>query len=159
MCGRTRQSLSADALARHAPTLGGRTTHWKPSAAAAHSPRQNASPGSSLAVVVQAGEAGPAQPLSVMRWGLVPSTSPLGSKPDFWRMFNARCETVDSLASFRRLLGRRRCAVPLSGWYEWTDDEFKEVKTKQPYYVGREGEAEAPLWAAGLWDSWEGTEG
>ena len=83
-----------------------------------------------------------------MRWGLVPSSTK--QEPDHWRMFNARSETVDSLAVFSRLLAHKRCAVPLSGWVEWKPDEFKEVKKKQPYYTT--STSDEPVWAAALYD-------
>ena len=82
-----------------------------------------------------------------MRWGLVPSVK-AGTPPDHWRMFNARSETVDTLQVFSRLLDTRRCAVPLDGFYEWKDDEFKQVKSKQPYYVHRL--TGGTVWVAGL---------
>ena len=73
-----------------------------------------------------------------------------GGKADHWRMFNARSETVDTLGVFARLLRSRRCAVPLDGFYEWQDDEFKHggVNKKQPYYV--HVRAGKPMWVAGL---------
>ena len=59
-------------------------------------------------------------------------------------MFNARAETLQDKASFKRPFKSQRCLVPVSGDYEWKD--------KQPYYV----HAEQPLALAGLWDPWEG---
>jgi len=53
------------------------------------------------------------------------STPPTDSAPNHWKMFNARSETVDTLGVFKRLLGRGRCVMPLDGFYEWADDEFK----------------------------------
>ena len=49
-----------------------------------------------------------------------------------------------------RLLTHKRCAVPLSGWFEWKPDEFKEVKKKQPYYTT--STSDEPVWAAALYD-------
>ena len=55
-----------------------------------------------------------------MRWGLVPAFTPKHEAPDFWRMFNARCETAGEKPVFSRLLSRKsqRCVVLLSGFYE-----------------------------------------
>ena len=53
-------------------------------------------------------------------------------------MFNARAETLQEKASFKRPFRSQRCLVPISGYYEWKD--------KQPYYV----HAERPLALAGL---------
>ena len=72
----------------------------------------------------------------------------VGTTPDHWRMFNARSETVDTLQVFNRLLSTQRCAVPLDGFYEWTEDELKQVKQKQPYYVHMQ--SSTPMWVAGL---------
>eukprot|EP00940_MAST-03C_sp_MAST-3C-sp2_P002127 g2127.t1 len=47
-------------------------------------------------------------------------------------MFNARSETVLTKGVFSRLMSRRRCAVPLSGFYEWQD--LSSCK-KQPFYL------------------------
>jgi len=84
-----------------------------------------------------------------MRWGLVPPYEK--GKPDFWKMFNARSETLSTSPVFSRCLQQRRCAVPLDGFFEWRPDECKTVKAKQPWYVTRRsGE---PLWMAGLYSN------
>jgi putative SOS response-associated peptidase YedK len=83
-----------------------------------------------------------------MRWGLVPSYETV---PDHWKMFNARSETLSTSPVFSKHLGTMRCAAPLDGFFEWTDDKCKSVKSKQPYYVSRsDGQ---PLWMAGLFAS------
>ncbi|CAN0411061.1 unnamed protein product, partial [Scytosiphon promiscuus] len=65
------------------------------------------------------------------RWGLVPSFTKRGEKPDFFRMFNARSETAGEKPSFRRLVGRRHGVVAFTGFYEWKRDDKGE---RQPYY-------------------------
>ena len=85
-----------------------------------------------------------------MRWGLVPGYT-AGKPPDYWKMFNARSETLAASPVFSKLLRDRRCAVPFDGFFEWVDDECKTVKSKQPYYVKHtNGQA---LWMAGLYES------
>lgn len=69
--------------------------------------------------------------LEGMRWGLVPAFTKAGEKPNFFRMFNARSETVPSKSIFSRLLTSNRCIVCVDGFYEWKD----EHKGKQPYYI------------------------
>lgn len=54
-----------------------------------------------------------------MTWGLVPSWTKKEEKLDFFRMFNARSETVPEKTVFSRLLGSKRCVVLLNGFYEW----------------------------------------
>ncbi len=98
-----------------------------------------------------------------MQWGLVPSFTDAAARPDFWKAFNARSESVAEKPMFRRLVNRRRCAVLVDGFYEWKEDEQKE---KQPYFVTGEVEGAASgsaaavdgegtaLALAGLFDVW-----
>jgi len=88
---------------------------------------------------------------ALMHWGLIPSWS---KDPSIGaRMINARSETVADKPSFRAAFKRRRCLVPVSGFYEWQ----KQGRTKQPYYITAE---EGGLLAiAGLWEYWEGADG
>ncbi len=86
--------------------------------------------------------------LDLMFWGLVPSwaESPaMGS-----RLINARSETVAVKPSFRSAFRRRRCIIPVDGFYEWV--QVPERKKKQPVYISaRDGK---PLAFAGLWETW-----
>lgn len=81
-----------------------------------------------------------------MRWGLVPSW--VKNLNDFnATTFNARSETVESSKVYAASFKRRRCIVPVSGYYEW---KKLPDKTKQPYYFKpRHGSV---LALAGLWD-------
>lgn len=87
------------------------------------------------------------------QWGLVPSWAkdPSGSA----RLINARSESVFDKPSFRHLVPRRRCIVPMDGFYEWRtvhDTPPPARAPKEPVYVTRvDG---APLAVAGLWSSW-----
>ena len=86
--------------------------------------------------------------VAVARWGLVPGWAKehtIGAK-----MFNARSETVREKPAFRSAFARRRCVVPMNGFYEWK----ASAGEKQPWYVTRaDGEA---MLCAGLWEYWEG---
>ena len=88
---------------------------------------------------------------ALTHWGLIPSWS---KDPSIGaRMINARSETVAEKPSFRAAFKRRRCLVPVSGFYEWK----KLAKGKQPHYItAPDGE---PLAIAGLWEYWEGADG
>lgn len=85
-------------------------------------------------------------------WGLIPPWAEdprLGSK-----MINARCETAAEKASFKNPLRRRRCVVPVSGFYEW---QTTFNGKKQPYLItNANGD---PLALAGLWEVWNGPDG
>jgi len=86
--------------------------------------------------------------LDLMFWGLVPNwaESPaMGS-----RLINARSETVAVKPSFRSAFRRRRCIIPVDGFYEWV--QVPERKKKQPVYISaRDGK---PLAFAGIWETW-----
>jgi putative SOS response-associated peptidase YedK len=65
-----------------------------------------------------------------MRWGLVPSWWPKPLKEFRVATFNARAETVAQKPFFREAFRRKRCLIPVSGYYEWQDT----LGGKQPYY-------------------------
>lgn len=84
--------------------------------------------------------------LSVLRWGLVPSWADdvtMGA-----RMINARVETVAEKPSFRRAAARRRCLVPVDGFFEWRREDGKRL----PWYFTSPDES--LLAFAGLWERW-----
>ena len=85
--------------------------------------------------------------LAKLRWGLVP-----GWAKDLKtgaRMINARSETVHEKPAFRMAFRRRRCVVPVNGWFEWR----REDGEKQPYWIRPAGAEAFSL--AGLWERWE----
>lgn len=91
--------------------------------------------------------------LGTARWGLVPRWA---KDPSFGhRTFNARAETVATKPSYRSAFRRRRCVVPVDGFYEWgpgrSDDGGSRAR-KQPWYVQRTDGA--PMVLAGLWEDW-----
>lgn len=80
----------------------------------------------------------------VARWGLVPRW--MKDDKSAARMINARIETVREKPSFKGLLSRHRCIIPMNGYYEWNRDDPKK---KVPHYIY---DARASLsFAAGLW--------
>jgi putative SOS response-associated peptidase YedK len=89
--------------------------------------------------------------LSVAHWGLVPAWS--RDRTGAARMINARAETVATSRAFGPSFERRRCLVPVDGWYEWA----RRPNGKQPYFMTRTGGE--PLALGGLWSSWSGTDG
>jgi putative SOS response-associated peptidase YedK len=86
-----------------------------------------------------------------MRWGLVPYwwSKPLKQVP---ATFNARSDTVATKPMFRDAFKRRRCVIPMSGFYEGR----QMADGKQPFFISG---ADAPvLSVAGLWDNWKNRE-
>jgi putative SOS response-associated peptidase YedK len=84
--------------------------------------------------------------LDTLRWGLVPYWAK-DIKVGFANI-NAMAETVDTKPAFREAFQRRRCLVPIDGFYEWK----KTATGKQPYAIAL---ADRRLMAlAGLWENW-----
>ena len=106
-------------------------------------PRLNLAPTQDAVVAVQA--SGDVR-LEEMRWGMIPPWArdkSIGAK-----LANARAETVDEKPSFRQPFRRRRCLLPVDGYYEWES----RPSGKQPvYYSMRDGDL---FCLAGLWETW-----
>lgn len=84
----------------------------------------------------------------VAKWGLVPGWA---KDPAVGvRSFNARSETVLDKPTFRTATRKRRCGVPVEGYYEW-----KKLPdgTKQPYFIHRPDGALTTF--AGLYEWWK----
>lgn len=88
--------------------------------------------------------------IKVYTWGLIPYWVKDASQAGEIRMktFNARCESLSEKASYRHIIGCKRCLVLVNGFYEWQT----QVKNKIPYYIGVTGQAAIAL--AGLYDEW-----
>ncbi|MGB0632116.1 MAG: SOS response-associated peptidase [Alphaproteobacteria bacterium] len=106
-------------------------------------PRYNIAP-TQMAPVVRPADGG--RRMDMLRWGLIPSWSK--DKSIASRLINARGETIAQKPSFRDAYQKRRCLVPVDGFYEWR----KEGDAKQPFRIGFKGGA--PFVFAGLWESW-----
>jgi len=107
-------------------------------------PRYNVAPTDEALVVVQREDR---RGLTACRWGLIPhwaKDAKSGSK-----MFNARAETLTTSPAFRDAFRRKRCLVPVDGFYEWK----REGTLRQPYWVSRTDGR--PLALAGLWAGWK----
>jgi putative SOS response-associated peptidase YedK len=110
----------------------------------------NVAPTDSLPVVRYDSKAGE-RSLDLLRWGLVP----------FWAKdlnvgfanINAKAEGIENKPAFREAFQRRRCLVPVDGFYEWK----KTGTGKQPYAIAL---ADRRLMAlAGLWENWRSPAG
>jgi putative SOS response-associated peptidase YedK len=84
---------------------------------------------------------------ATLQWGLIP----------FWakdatigrRLVNARLDSLAAKPAFREAWQRRRCLIPASGFYEWSEPRGGR---KRPYFIRPASE---PLLAlAGLWERW-----
>lgn len=102
--------------------------------------RFNVAPTDEASVVVQRDEQ---RAVVRYRWGLVPSwAKDPGAGP---RAFNARAETIATSPLFRDPFRRRRCLVPVDGFYEWR----RNGKARVPLWI--HDPSGLPLALAGLW--------
>lgn len=114
-------------------------------------PRFNIAPTQPIVAIIESGS-GKGNAATFFQWGLVPSWAKdisIGSK-----MINARAETVAEKPAFRAAFRRRRCLIPVSGFYEW---QAQSVGPKQPFWISA---ADGGLLTfAGLWESWISADG
>src|ERR671915_743784 len=67
-------------------------------------------------------------------------------------MINARAETVTKMPAFKKAFEKRRCLVPVDGFFEWK----KVGKEKRPYMIAMADRQ--PFTLAGLWENWRDRE-
>jgi putative SOS response-associated peptidase YedK len=117
-------------------------------------PSYNVAPTNDIYAVVR--DQGETRSVRAFHWGLVPmwaKDTKIGSS-----MINARAETLSEKPSFKGLLRKRRCIIPIDGFYEWQAAVAgaplspKGKPIKRPMFIHRvNGE---PLAVAGLWSIW-----
>jgi putative SOS response-associated peptidase YedK len=107
-------------------------------------PRYNIAPTQQILTI---GQNAATRAAGFMRWGLVPGWA--ADAKTGGQLINASAETVASKEAFREAFRRRRCLIPVDGFFEWK----AEGKGKQPYLFQRPDQR---LFAfAGLWESWQ----
>ncbi|MCR9276720.1 MAG: SOS response-associated peptidase [Pseudomonadaceae bacterium] len=105
---------------------------------------QNIAPTATVTVLRLAADGSPE--LAPMRWWLTPHWA---KEPTTrYSMFNAKSETLHKSPAFRSAFDKRRCVVPVSGFYEWA----RSGGGKLPYYI--HPSEHAGLLLAGVWDRW-----
>jgi putative SOS response-associated peptidase YedK len=143
MCGRFNSIASGKDFAEtYDAEFGGIELH----------PNHNVAPTSKIYVLTQDDSR---KYVNVMTWGLVPSWSK--DKTRSASMINARSETLGEKPSFRNLLTKNRCVIPIQGFYEWQvlPSDTKKPK-KQAHYISRSDGQVMTL--AGLWTTWRDTD-
>lgn len=118
------------------------------------SPRYNIAP-TQLSPVIRADEER-GRRIDLLRWGLIP----------FWakdmkvgaRMINARSESAATKPAFRAAFKRRRCLIPVDGFYEWVEKGGKKWPIRITLKGGEEEREELGAFA-GLWESWRDESG
>ncbi len=82
----------------------------------------------------------------MLRWGLVPHWAK--DLKFGYKTINARSETVAEKPSFRSAFKSRRCLIPATGWFEWTDITGK----KERHHLSLKSTKLIAF--AGLWETW-----
>lgn len=110
-------------------------------------PNYNMAPSQMLPVIIMQDK----EHIQLYRWGLIPFWAK--DEKIGYSMINARVETLNEKPSFRNLIAKNRCLVPMDGFYEWTG----EGKDKQPYrIIAKDQEV---FCCAGLFDTWKSPDG
>jgi len=110
-------------------------------------PRYNAAPSQELLVIRENLKTGK-RSLDLLKWGLIPHwcADPRGGR----RPINAKAESISKLPTFREAYARRRCILPVDGFFEWR--AIKGARAKRPYAIAmKDG---SPFGLAGLWENW-----
>lgn len=142
MCGRVIQSSGPFKLA----IVHGMNVH--DSRASNYPRRYNAAPSQELLVIRRNRETDEVS-IDPLRWGLIPywCKDPKGGR----KPINAKAETVARLPMFRDAYARRRCILPVDGFFEWR--AIKGLEAKQPFAIAmRDG---SPFGIAGIWENWK----
>lgn len=88
--------------------------------------------------------------LEIYKWGLIPSVTKDLNEANNIRVktFNARAESLDHKKTFSSAFQKKRCIVPVRGFYEWQHLGREKI----PWYIYHEGNEIMSL--AGLYDQW-----
>src|SRR5919107_2429218 len=106
-------------------------------------PRYNVAPTQPVPIVVDdRGE----RHFMLVRWGFLPGW--VKDPKDFPLVINARGETIETKATFRNAVKRRRCVFLADGFYEWQ----RRGREKAPFLIRMNDGGPMPL--AGLWETY-----
>jgi putative SOS response-associated peptidase YedK len=111
--------------------------------ASAFTPKYNACPSQSMPILKVDGDT---PKLELARWGLIPSWTK--GQPTL-APINAKCETAATSGMFRQAMERRRCLVPVDGFFEWQG----EKPNKRPHFIHLKDSSMFSF--AGMWERWK----
>jgi putative SOS response-associated peptidase YedK len=138
MCGRFTSTSQLSLLAEQ--------FRADPEGVEGHQPSWNVAPATDILVITASDDG--ARRLRSLRWGLVPKWAKDASSSN--QMVNLRAETAGTKPTFKRLLAKQRCIIPIDGFYEWQD--MGKGQRKQPIYIVARDQQ--PIALAGLWETW-----
>ena len=89
--------------------------------------------------------------INYFTWGLVPYwiKNVNNAKNIQNKTMNARCETLFEKPSFKSVIEKRRCIIPVDGFFEWRHYDGKNY----PYYIYLTDKKIFSI--AGIWDVWK----
>jgi putative SOS response-associated peptidase YedK len=101
-------------------------------------PRYNAAPSQELLVIRENHKTGE-RSLDLIRWGVIRHrcADPKGGRSPI----NAKAEAIATLPMFSDAYARRRCIVPVDGFFEWR--AVGGARAKQPYAIAMKDESRA----------------
>jgi putative SOS response-associated peptidase YedK len=150
MCGRFVSTAGPDRIAAYFDTV-------LPTEAVAESLGENFNVAPTQDIYGVVASADGSARVDAFHWGLIPSWAK--DRKIASRMINARAETVGEKPAFKGLLKKKRCIVPMDGFYEWKPGRedgplnAKGKPLKQPMFIHSiDG---APLAIAALWTAWK----
>ena len=87
---------------------------------------------------------------SYKSWGLIPFWTQDNEKAKVFsnNNLNAKSETIFEKPSFNKVIRKKRCIVPVNGFFEWRDIN----KVKYPHYITLKDDSIFSL--AGIYDNW-----
>jgi putative SOS response-associated peptidase YedK len=108
--------------------------------------RWNGAPSQEFLVIRQNHHTGE-RSLDLLRWGLIPHwcKDPKGGR----KPINAKAETITRLPTFREAYRKRRCILPVDGFYEWQATKGG----KQPYAIAMKDGSSFGI--AAIWENWK----
>jgi putative SOS response-associated peptidase YedK len=110
-------------------------------------PNYNLSPTQIAPIVLMRDEEVTIEP---MRWGLVPFWAKDLKSASKYSLINAKAEEITEKRSYQKAFERRRCIVPLSGFFEW---KREGEGPKRPFAIYLKDHS--ILSVAGIWELWE----
>lgn len=87
--------------------------------------------------------------ISLYYWGLIPFWVKTPEEADKIKKLtlNAKAETIYEKPSFNKLIKRKRCLVPSTGFFEWRHEKGEKI----PYFIKTKNEIFS---MAGIFDNW-----
>ncbi|MBC7462694.1 MAG: SOS response-associated peptidase, partial [Actinobacteria bacterium] len=145
MCGRFAQSKLVDALVEEFGITGGSRGAVLPAS-------WNIAPSREI-YIIRANPDTKLRDLGIASWGMIaPWYKDLATaRAAQSHAINARSESVFEKPTFRDSFRKRRCLVPVDGYYEWAT-ALGQYPPKQPFFISRSDGASLPL--AGIWSEW-----